>query len=88
MPETPPLLDALLRVPAPSGYEEPAAAVWREAAGFAELRTDALGSSVAVVEGAGEGPTLAIVGPTSTTRASSTSCRSAAGTPRSSSASG
>jgi putative aminopeptidase FrvX len=62
MPETPPLLDALLRVPAPSGYEEPAAAVWREAAGFAELRTDALGSSVALVEGAGEGPTLAIVG--------------------------
>jgi putative aminopeptidase FrvX len=62
MPETPKLLDALLRVPAPSGYEEPAAAVWREAAGFAELRTDALGSSVALVEGAGEGPTLAIVG--------------------------
>jgi endoglucanase len=60
--ETPPLLDALLRVPAPSGYEEPAAAVWREAAGFAELRTDALGSSVALVPGAGEGPTLAIVG--------------------------
>ena len=26
MSETPPLLDALLRVPAPSGYEEPAAA--------------------------------------------------------------
>jgi putative aminopeptidase FrvX len=62
MSETPKLLDALLRVPAPSGYEEPAAAVWREAAGFAELRTDALGSSVALVEGAGEGPTLAIVG--------------------------
>ena len=62
MPETPPLLDALLRVPAPSGYEEPATAVWREAAGFAELRTDALGSSVALVPGEGEGPTLAIVG--------------------------
>ena len=29
---TPELLDALIRVPAPSGYEAPAAAVWREAA--------------------------------------------------------
>lgn len=62
MSETPELLDALLRVPAPSGYEGPAAAVWREAAAFAELRTDALGSSVALVAGAGDGPTLAVVG--------------------------
>jgi putative aminopeptidase FrvX len=60
---TPELLDALLRAPAPSGYEGPAAAVWRQAAGFAELSHDALGSSVARVAGAAEeGPTLAIVG--------------------------
>ena len=51
-------------MPAPSGYETPAAAVWREAASFAELTTDALGSSVARVPGvAGEGaPTFAVVG--------------------------
>lgn len=62
---TPELLDRLLRVPAPSGYESPAASVWREAAGFAdELRTDALGSSVALVRAAaGEAaPTMAVVG--------------------------
>lgn len=59
---TPELLDALVRAPAPSGYEGPAAEVWRRAASFAELRTDALGSSVALVEAAGEGPLLAVVG--------------------------
>jgi endoglucanase len=58
--ETPPLLDKLLRVAAPSGYEGPAAEVWREAASFAELSTDGLGSSIARV---GEGaPLLAVVG--------------------------
>ncbi len=62
MSATPELLDRLLRVPAPSGYEAPAAAVWREAAGFAELRTDPLGSSVALVPGSGDGPTFAVVG--------------------------
>lgn len=65
MSDTPKLLDDLLRVPAPSGYEAPAAAVWREAAAFAsELRTDSLGSSVAVVPGsAGDSaPTFAVVG--------------------------
>jgi putative aminopeptidase FrvX len=61
--ETPELLDALLRAPAPSGYEGPAAAIWREAAEFAELSWDALGSSVARVAGRAEGAaTLAIVG--------------------------
>ena len=60
MDETPGLLDKLLRSPGPSGYEGPAAAVWREAASFASLSTDGIGSSVARV---GEvSPTLAVVG--------------------------
>jgi len=58
--ETPGLLDSLLRAPGPSGYEGPAASVWREAAAFAELSTDGIGSSVARI-GAGA-PLLAIVG--------------------------
>ena len=61
MSATPQLLDALLRAPGPSGYEGPAAAVWREAAGFASLSTDALGSSVAQV-GDGARPLFAVVG--------------------------
>ncbi len=60
MTETPALLDRLLRTAAPSGYEEPAVAVWREAASFAELSTDGLGSSIARL---GEAvPLLAVVG--------------------------
>ncbi len=56
----PDLLDKLLRAGAPSGYEGPAAAVWREAASFAELSFDGIGSSIARV---GEGsPLLAVVG--------------------------
>lgn len=62
MGPTPELLDRLLRVPAPSGYEAPAAAVWREGAAFAEVRTDALGSSVALVTGTAGAPTFAVVG--------------------------
>lgn len=63
MSDTPQLLDALLRIPAPSGYESPAAAAWREAAEFGELRTDALGSSVAMVAGSdSDAPTFAVVG--------------------------
>ena len=60
---TPGLLDALIRVPAPSGYEAPAAAVWREAAGqLGEVRGDVLGSSTVAV-GTGEGRlTVAVVG--------------------------
>jgi putative aminopeptidase FrvX len=58
--ETPALLDQLLRTAAPSGYEEPAAAIWREAASFAELSADGLGSSIARVGEAG--PLLAVVG--------------------------
>jgi len=57
---TPTLLDQLLRAGAPSGYEGPAAAVWRDAASFAELSVDGLGSSIARV---GEAkPLLAVVG--------------------------
>ncbi|HET7120866.1 MAG TPA: M42 family peptidase [Solirubrobacterales bacterium] len=57
----PPLLDELLHACAPSGFEGPAAEVWRRAAGsFAEVGGDAIGSSTARV---GEGsPTLAVVG--------------------------
>ena len=60
MIETPDLLDRLLRTGAPSGYEEPAAAVWREAASFAEVSSDGLGSSIARVGEAA--PLLAVVG--------------------------
>jgi putative aminopeptidase FrvX len=59
--ETPPLLEELLGAPAPSGYEGPASVVWREAASFAELTTDALGSSIARIGGEGV-PLLAVVG--------------------------
>jgi putative aminopeptidase FrvX len=57
---TPPLLDELLRAGAPSGYEGPAAAIWREAASFAEVSTDGIGSSIARVGEAA--PLLAVVG--------------------------
>jgi putative aminopeptidase FrvX len=59
--DTPELLDRLLRSAAPSGYEGPAAAIWRDAASFAELSTDGLGSSIARV-GADRAPLLAVVG--------------------------
>ncbi len=62
MAEVPELLDRLLRAPAPSGYEGPATAVWREAAAFAELETDRLGSSIARVGDADAKPLVAIVG--------------------------
>jgi endoglucanase len=58
--ETPGLLHNLLRAAGPSGYEAPAAAVWREAASFATLSADGIGSSVARI---GEpAPLLAVVG--------------------------
>lgn len=60
MAEIPQLLDKLLRVAAPSGHEEPAAAAWREEASFAALSADGLGSSIARI-GDGE-PLLAVVG--------------------------
>ncbi len=58
--ETPELLDELLRCAAPPGYEGPAASVWREAASFASLSTDGLGSSIARIGEAA--PLLAVVG--------------------------
>lgn len=57
---TPVILDKLLRAGAPSGYEGPAAEIWREAAAFAELSTDGIGSSIARVGEAA--PLLAVVG--------------------------
>ena len=60
VPETPRLLDKLLRVPAPSGYETPAAELWREEASFASLSTDGIGSSVARIGEAA--PLFAAVG--------------------------
>jgi endoglucanase len=62
MSEPPKLLDDLLDAPGPSGYEGPASEVWRAAASFADLSTDALGSSVAQVGDRGARPLLAVVG--------------------------
>jgi len=61
MADVPELLDKLLRAGAPSGYEGPAADIWREAASFAALSSDGLGSSIARA-GSEEGPLLAVVG--------------------------
>lgn len=59
----PELLRRLLSAPGPSGYEAAASAVWREAASaFAEVTSDALGSSVARVPGARGGPLLVVLG--------------------------
>ncbi len=60
MSKTPGLLDNLLRAPGPSGYEARAAAAWREAASFAALSADGIGSSVARIGEAS--PLLAVVG--------------------------
>ena len=58
----PDLLRDLLATPGPSGQEAAPARVWREAAAaFAEVSTDALGSSLARVAGTGGGPLLALV---------------------------
>src|SRR5688500_466510 len=48
-------LKRLLNTPAPSGFETPAARVWREEAkGFADrVTSDVLGNSVAVIDGKG-----------------------------------
>jgi putative aminopeptidase FrvX len=59
IPET---LAALLTAPGPSGQEDRAAAVWRDAArAFGEVSVDVLGSSWVRVPGSG-GPLLAVVG--------------------------
>ena len=63
MTDTPKLLEDLLQVPAPSGYEAPASAVWREAASeFAEVRSDGIGSSIAVVGDDESQPLFAVAG--------------------------
>jgi endoglucanase len=60
----PDLLRTLLTTPGPSGFERDAAAAWRDAASaFAEVGSDALGSSWARVAGSGDDRrTLALVG--------------------------
>jgi len=59
----PDLLRELLTTPGPSGHEAEAAAVWRRhAESFAEVSSDALGSSLARVKGTADGPTLALIG--------------------------
>ena len=59
----PGLLAKLLTAPGPSGDEGAPARVWRDAAAeFAQVGSDTLGSSVARVDGTGDGPLLAVVG--------------------------
>jgi endoglucanase len=59
----PDLLRALLVAPGPSGHEEEASRVWRDAASaFAEVTSDTLGTSYARVRSGDGAPTLAIVG--------------------------
>jgi putative aminopeptidase FrvX len=59
----PEVLRKLLTAPGPSGYEQAAAAVFREAASaFAEVTHDTVGSTVARVKGTASGPLLAVVG--------------------------
>jgi putative aminopeptidase FrvX len=60
--EAPTLLRDLLGAPGPSGYEGPANEVWREAASFATVTSDSLGSSVARIGDENARPLLAIVG--------------------------
>jgi putative aminopeptidase FrvX len=59
----PEVLRRLLTAPGPSGYEQAAATVFRDAASaFAEVTYDSVGSTVAKVAGTGDGPSVAIVG--------------------------
>jgi putative aminopeptidase FrvX len=59
----PEILRKLLTAPGPSGYEQAAAAVFRDAAAaFAEVTHDSVGSTVAKVPGTGGGRSVAIVG--------------------------
>jgi endoglucanase len=57
-------LETLLRTPSPSGHEAPGQRAWLAyVEQFAdEVRTDAYGNAVAVHEGRGEGPTVAVAG--------------------------
>src|SRR3954451_13250787 len=59
----PDVLRRLLTAPGPSGYEQRAATVFREAAsGFAEVTHDSVGSTVARVKGTADGALLAVIG--------------------------
>src|SRR5215207_11696438 len=59
----PDVLRKLLTAPGPSGYEQAAAAVFRDAAeAFADVSLDTVGSTVARVKGTSGGPLLAVVG--------------------------
>jgi putative aminopeptidase FrvX len=62
MSDAPQLLHDLLGAPGPSGYEGPANEVWRQAASFATVTSDSLGSSVARIGDADAHPLFAIVG--------------------------
>ncbi|MBU6337716.1 MAG: M42 family metallopeptidase [Acidobacteria bacterium] len=60
----PPVLQTLLTAHGPSGYEGDPATAWREAAAAYsdDVRADVMGSSVALVPGTADGPSLALVG--------------------------
>jgi putative aminopeptidase FrvX len=59
----PEVLRKLLTAPGPSGYEQAAAAVFRDAcAPFADVTHDTVGSTVARVKGTADGPLLAVIG--------------------------
>jgi len=59
----PDVLRKLLTAPGPSGYEQAAAAVFRDAAfAFADVTHDSVGSTVARVKGTAGGPLLAVIG--------------------------
>ena len=60
--DVPELLHKLLSTPSPSGYEAPATAVWREAASFAELETDGIGSTIATIGDPDAKPLFAVFG--------------------------
>jgi putative aminopeptidase FrvX len=62
MSDAPQLLHDLLGAPGPSGYVGPANEVWRQAASFATVTSDSLGSSVARIGDADAHPLFAIVG--------------------------
>jgi endoglucanase len=54
-------LRALLTAQGPSGYETAPAKVWRDAASFAEVDVDVMGTSTARVKGTGKGPSVAVI---------------------------
>ncbi|MDI6692588.1 MAG: M42 family metallopeptidase [Anaerosomatales bacterium] len=63
-PESLEFLKELVEAPSPSGYEQPAAAVFRErvSAYADEVTTDVMGSVHAVLRGTGDGPSVMLAG--------------------------